>query len=143
MRAGLVEGPRPGLRHPPRRGHPGHDPPAARRVRPSHPRRQRPRHRPAAPRLAQPVLPPRPPPAPRTPARAPAPGPVGRTGHPRPHPRRDGPRQQQRLLLPLELTMTTPDDPIAALLDELAALREHLTRLDTRETGHHAALTAQ
>ena len=36
--------------------------------------------------------------------------------------------------------MTTPEhDPYTALLDELAALREHLTRLDTRETtrcGH-------
>ena len=40
--------------------------------------------------------------------------------------------------------MTTADpDPYTALLDELAAVREHLTRLDTRETGHHAALTAQ
>ena len=59
----------------PRRGHPGHDPPAARRVRPGHPRRLRPGHRPAAPRLAQPRLPPRPPPAPAPaePARAWAP----------------------------------------------------------------------
>ncbi len=63
VRAGVVEGPRPGPRHPARRGHPGHDPPAARRVRPGHPRRLRPGHRPAAPRLAQPRLPPRPPPA--------------------------------------------------------------------------------
>jgi hypothetical protein len=40
--------------------------------------------------------------------------------------------------------MTTPDhDPYTALLDELAAVREHLTRLDTRETTHHATLTAQ
>jgi hypothetical protein len=40
--------------------------------------------------------------------------------------------------------VTTPDhDPYTALLDELAALREHLTRLDTRETDHHATLTAQ
>ena len=65
VRAGVVEGPRPGPRHPPRRRHPGHDPPAARRVRPGHPRRLRPGHRPAAPRLAQPRLPPRPPPGPR------------------------------------------------------------------------------
>jgi hypothetical protein len=39
--------------------------------------------------------------------------------------------------------MTTPDDPYTALLDELAAVREHLTRLDTRETTHHATLAAQ
>ena len=39
--------------------------------------------------------------------------------------------------------MTAPDDPYTALLDELAAVREHLTRLDTRETAHHATLTAQ
>ena len=64
VRAGLLEGPRPGPRHPPRRRHPGHDPPAARRVRPGHPRRLRPRHRPAAPRLEEPRLPPRPPPRP-------------------------------------------------------------------------------
>ena len=61
VRAGVVEGPRPGPRHPPRRGHPGHDPPAARRVRPGHPRRLRPGHRPAAPRLEEPRLPPGPP----------------------------------------------------------------------------------
>ena len=60
-----VEGPRPGPRHPPRRRHPGHDPAAARRVRPGHPRRLRSGHRPAAARLAQPRLPPRPPPRPR------------------------------------------------------------------------------
>ena len=65
VRAGVVEGPRAGARHPPRRGDPGHDPAAARRVRPGHPGRLRPGHRPAAPRLAQPRLPPRPPPAPR------------------------------------------------------------------------------
>ena len=64
VRAGVVEGPRPGPRHPPRRRHPGHDPPAARRVRPGHPRRLRPGHRPAAPRLEEPRLPPRPPPRP-------------------------------------------------------------------------------
>ena len=39
--------------------------------------------------------------------------------------------------------MTTPDDPYTALLDELAALREHLTRLDDRETAHHATVSAQ
>ena len=64
VRPGLVEGPRPGPRHPPRRRHPGHDPPAARRVRPGHPRRLRPGHRPPAPRLEEPGLPPRPPPRP-------------------------------------------------------------------------------
>ena len=64
VRASVVETPRPGPRQPPRRGHPGHDPPAARRVRPDHPRRLRPGHRPPAPRLAQPRLPPRPPPRP-------------------------------------------------------------------------------
>ena len=64
LRPGLVEGPRPGPRHPPRRRHPGHDPPAARRVRPGHPRRLRPGHRPPAARLEEPRLPPRPPPRP-------------------------------------------------------------------------------
>ena len=33
-------------------------------------------------------------------------------------------------------------DPIAALLDELAAVGEQLTRLDAREAGHYTALTA-
>ena len=64
LRPGLMEGPRPGPRHPPRRRHPGHDPPAPRRVRPDHPRRLRPGHRPPAPRLEEPGLPPRPPPRP-------------------------------------------------------------------------------
>ena len=64
VRPGVVEGPRPGPRHPPRRRHPGHDPPAARRVRPRHPRRLRPSHRPPAARLEEPRLPPRPPPRP-------------------------------------------------------------------------------
>ena len=73
VRAGVVEDPRPGTRQPPRRRHPGHDPPAARRVRPGHPRRLRPRHRPAAPRLEEPRLPPRPPP--RAPPRRSPPGP--------------------------------------------------------------------
>ncbi len=36
----------------------------------------------------------------------------------------------------------TPD-PIAALLDQLAALGEQLTRLDAREADHYQALTAQ
>ena len=65
VRAGVVEGPRPGPRHPPRRRDPGHDPPAARRVRPGHPRRLRPGHRPAAACMEEPRLPPRPPPRPR------------------------------------------------------------------------------
>jgi hypothetical protein len=37
----------------------------------------------------------------------------------------------------------TGNDPITGLLDELAAHREHLTRLDTREAEHHAALSGQ
>ena len=45
-------------------------------------------------------------------------------------------------VLPLELTMTS-NDPITAVLDQLAAHREQLTRLDTREAEHHAALTGQ
>jgi hypothetical protein len=36
----------------------------------------------------------------------------------------------------------TPD-PIPAVLDQLAALAEQIGRLDTREAGHHATLTAQ
>ena len=90
VRAGVVETPRPGPRHPPRRGHPGHDPPAARRVRPDHPRRLRPGHHPAAPRLEQPRLPPRPPPrpGPRSPRRR-APSARRRAApvHPRPRAR--------------------------------------------------------
>ncbi len=38
--------------------------------------------------------------------------------------------------------MTTPDR-ITALLDQLAAVGEQLTRLDAREVGHYQALTAQ
>ncbi len=38
--------------------------------------------------------------------------------------------------------MTTPDR-ITALLDQLAATGEQLTRLDAREAGHYQALTAQ
>ncbi len=37
----------------------------------------------------------------------------------------------------------TSHDPYTALLDQLAAHREQLTRLDAREADHHAALTAQ
>ncbi len=35
------------------------------------------------------------------------------------------------------------DDQITALLDQLAAFGEQLTRLDAREAGHYQALTAQ
>ena len=141
VRAGVLEGPRPGPRHPPRRRHPGHDPPAARRVRPGHPRRLRPRHRPAAPRLEEPRLPPRPPPRPGPVARhhrAPRGG--ARARHPRLRARRMGPRR--RHLLPLELTMPGTD-PITAIVDQLAAHAEQLTRLDTREADHHAAASSR
>jgi len=37
----------------------------------------------------------------------------------------------------------TGNDPIAGLLERVAAYREHLTRLDTREAEHHAALSGQ
>jgi len=33
------------------------------------------------------------------------------------------------------------DDQITAALDQLAAQREQITRLDTREAGHYATLT--
>ena len=46
------------------------------------------------------------------------------------------------MLLPLELTMTG-NDPITGLLDQLAAQAEQVTRLDTREAEHHAALSGQ
>ena len=80
VRAGVVEGPRPGPRQPARHRDTGHDPPAARRVRPGYPRRLRAGHRPAAPRLEQPRLPPRPPPRPRTGIPWPVPA-VRRTRH--------------------------------------------------------------
>ena len=38
--------------------------------------------------------------------------------------------------------MTTPD-PLAAVLDQLAATREQLTGLDAREAAHHAWLSGQ
>ena len=38
--------------------------------------------------------------------------------------------------------MTAPD-PLAAVLDQLAATREHLTSLDQREAAHHASLGGQ
>ena len=37
----------------------------------------------------------------------------------------------------------TSNDPIAGLVDRLAAYREELTRLDARETEHHTALSGQ
>jgi len=37
----------------------------------------------------------------------------------------------------------TGNDPITAIVDQLAAHAEQLTRLDTREAGHHAALSGQ
>jgi hypothetical protein len=42
----------------------------------------------------------------------------------------------------VELTMTTPD-PLAAVLEQLAATREQLAGLDTREAAHHASLSGQ
>jgi hypothetical protein len=37
----------------------------------------------------------------------------------------------------------TSNDPITGLLDQLAAHREQVTRLDTREAEHHAAVSGQ
>ena len=37
----------------------------------------------------------------------------------------------------------TSNDPITGLLDRLTAYREQLSRLDTREAEHHAALSGQ
>jgi len=37
----------------------------------------------------------------------------------------------------------TGTDPITAIIDQLAACAEQLTRLDTREAGHHAAASSQ
>ena len=143
VRAGVVEDPRPGPRQPPRRRHPGHDPAAARRVRPGHPRRLRPRHHPAAARVEEPRLPPRPPPPSRPGGARPRVGAAsGRQPARRPRSagaRRADPRPRHRL--PLELTMTS-NDPITALVDELAACGEQLTRLDAREAAHYTALTA-
>ena len=147
VRPGLVEGPRPGPRHPPRRRHPGHDPPAPRRVRPGHPRRLRPGHRPPAARLEEPGLPPRPPPRPppdgasRARAvpglRAPAPR------HPRPRARRVEPATAP----PTPGTDHMTDDPITAALQQLADHHDQLTQLTELITGigdtlreHQAAL---
>src|SRR6185437_8764128 len=41
----------------------------------------------------------------------------------------------------VELTMTP--DPLTAVLDQLAADREQLTGLDTREAAHYASLSGQ
>jgi hypothetical protein len=40
------------------------------------------------------------------------------------------------------MTMTS-NDPITAIVDQLATHAEQLTRLDAREAEHHAAITAQ
>src|SRR5580704_6450813 len=37
----------------------------------------------------------------------------------------------------------TSNDPITGLLDRIAAYREQVTRLDTREAEHHTALSGQ
>ena len=37
----------------------------------------------------------------------------------------------------------TGNDPLTAIVDQLAALAEQLTRLDTREADHHAAVSGQ
>ena len=81
----------------------------------------------------QPRLPPRPPPRPRPapPASSLRPPAWIRTGHPRPRARRLTPATAP---LPLELTMTT-NDPITAILDQLAAHREQITQLDAREAA--------
>ena len=39
--------------------------------------------------------------------------------------------------------MMTSNDPLTAALDRLAAYREQVTQLDTREAEHHAALSGQ
>ena len=92
-------------------------------------------------RLEEPRLPPRPPPRPGPVARhhrAPRGG--ARARHPRLRARRMGPRR--RHLLPVELTMPGTD-PITAIVDQLAAHAEQLTRLDTREADHHAAASSR
>jgi hypothetical protein len=49
---------------------------------------------------------------------------------------------RQRHLFPLELTMTGTD-PITAIIDQLAAHAEQLTRLEARHADHHAAVGAR
>ena len=63
-----------------------------------------------------------------------------RARHPRLRARRMGPRRRHRL--PVELTMPGTD-PITAIVDQLAAHTEQLTRLDTREADHHAAASSR
>src|SRR5580704_13434941 len=52
------------------------------------------------------------------------------------------PRRRRHHLLPLEPAMSGTD-PITAIVDQLAAHAEQLTRLDTRHTDHHAAVSAR
>ena len=59
---------------------------------------------------------------------------------PRLRARRMAPRRRHHL--PLELTMTS-NDPITAIVDQLAAHAEQLTRLDTRQADHHAAVSGR
>ena len=57
--------------------------------------------------------------------------------HPRSRARRADPRRRHRPALEPDMT----DDQITAALDQLAAQREQITRLDTREATHYATLT--
>ena len=71
---------------------------------------------------------------------APGPGrarPGQRPVHPRSRARRADPRRRHRPALEPDMT----DDQITAALDQLAAQREQITRLDTREATHYATLT--
>ena len=70
-------------------------------------------------------------PAPAEPARASA------RVRPRSRARRADPRRRHRPALEPDMT----DDQITAALDQLAAQREQITRLDTREATHYATLT--
>ena len=63
-----------------------------------------------------------------------------RAGLPRLRARRVAP--PRRHLLPLEPAMTGTD-PITAIVDQLAAHAEQLTRLDAREAKHHAAASGR
>src|SRR5689334_10840679 len=49
---------------------------------------------------------------------------------------------RRRHLFPLELRMTS-HDPITAIADQLAEHAEQITRLDTRQAEHHAAVSKQ
>ena len=71
---------------------------------------------------------------------APDPGrarPGQRPVHPRSRARRADPRRRHRPALEPDMT----DDQITAALDQLAAQREQITRLDAREATHYATLT--